>query len=237
MPNNVKNTTFPGLLDLLAPHSCRGCGHIGSVLCGRCKNYILSIRKNLCPICKQENPTGVCVNCTNNPTLSSLPPTFIIGERTELLGDLIHAFKYQSIRALASPLAEMMSSSLPTITAKTYIVPLPTISRHIRARGLDHTLLVARRLAELHPNYKVANLLIRNNNAVQVGSDAITRIAQANSAYTINPRVKINPSATYILLDDVWTTGASLRSATKKLQQAGAHQIILAILSLSRIND
>lgn len=236
MPNNVKNTTFPGLLDLLAPHSCRGCGHIGNVLCDRCKNYILSIRKNLCPICKHENHTGTCTNCANNPTLNSLPPTFIIGERTELLSDLIHAFKYQSIRALANPLAELMNASLPTITTKTYIVPLPTISRHIRTRGFDHTLLVAKRLAKLYPNSTVAKLLVRNNNTVQVGSDANTRIVQANSAYIINPKIKVDPSATYILLDDVWTTGASLRSATKKLQQAGANNVILAILSLSRID-
>ena len=236
MPKNVKNTTFPGLLDLLAPHSCRGCGRIGNVLCDRCKNYILSTGKNLCPICKQENPTGTCPNCVKNQAVDPLPPTFIIGERTELLGDLVHAFKYQSVRALASPLAELMDASLPPTAFNTYIVPLPTISHHIRTRGLDHTLLIAKQLAKFHPNYHVAKLLTRASNTIQVGADAHTRIAQANSAYALNPKIKIDPSATYILLDDVWTTGASLRSATKKLQQAGANNITLAILSLSRIN-
>ena len=52
----------------------------------------------------------------------------------------------------------------------------------------------------------------------------------------ISQKIKINPDTTYILLDDVWTTGASMQSAIKKLQQAGASKIIVAILSLSRIN-
>lgn len=236
MPNYVKNTTYPNLFDLLAPHSCRGCGHIGNVLCNHCKNYILTTRINLCPICKNPNPNGNCPICTKDSTIEPLPPTFIINERTDLLDDLIHALKYQSTRSLAKPLAELMNAALPPISSSAYIVPLPTISRHIRTRGLDHTLLVAKQLSKLRPNFKVTKLLIRQNSTVQVGADAKTRITQANSAYSINTRITIDPNATHILLDDVWTTGASLRSATKKLQQAGVNDIVLAILALSRIN-
>lgn len=236
MPKIVKNTTFPSLLDLLAPHSCRGCGLIGNVLCNRCKKYILSTRQNLCPICKQTNSTGICPNCTNDPSLEPLPPTFIIGTRTDLLGSLVHSFKYQSVRALALPLAELMNACLPTPNNNTYIVPLPTITRHIRSRGLDHTLTIAKQLTHFHSNYRLAQLLTRANNAVQVGTDARTRLIQANSAYQLNPKHKIDPLSTYILLDDVWTTGASLRSATKKLQQAGVNRILLSVLSLSLIH-
>lgn len=236
MPNNVKNTTFPGLLSLFAPHSCRGCGHIGSALCDRCKNYILSTSINLCPICKQPNPTGVCFQCAHNKFTEPLPPSFIIGERSELLGALVHDYKYQSVRALACPLAELMDASLPIPINTTYIVPLPTISRHVRARGLDHTFLIAKKLTHIRPNYHINKPLLRANNTVQVGTDAHTRIAQANSAYQLNSNIAIDPSATYLLLDDVWTTGASIRSAIKKLQQAGVQHITLAILSLSRID-
>ncbi len=231
MPKIVKNTTFPSLLDLIAPHSCRGCGHTGSVLCDRCKKYILKNHQNLCPICKTSNQNGTC-----KTHQKALPPTFILGERSGLLGHLIHDFKYQSVRALAQPLAELLSQILPTPTSNTIIVPLPTISKHIRARGLDHTYLIAKRLAKLHPNYRVQKLLIRAKDTVQVGSDLKTRLSQATEAYTINHKYKISPSTTYILLDDVWTTGASLLSATKKLQQAGANHTKLAILSLSRID-
>lgn len=230
MPKNVKNTTFPSFFDILAPHSCRGCDTIGSALCDRCKNYIISAQTNFCPNCKAPTKNGKCKNC------KILPPTFIGGERTGLLNQLIHDFKYNSVRSLAQPLAEIMDHALPDIDGKTIIVPLPTIGKHIRARGLDHTYLIAKRLAHLHPNFSVQKLLTRANSAVQVGADHTTRINQASMAYSLAPNANIDPDTTYILLDDVWTTGASMQAAIKRLRRAGAKHIIVAILAVSRMD-
>ena len=231
MPNNVKNTTFPGLFDLLAPHSCRGCGQIGSVLCDRCKKYIKDHHQAICPHCKNLTQSGKCPNCPD------LPPTYIIGERSGLLGDIIHDYKYHSIRSLARPLAELMHEFLPPQNKPFIIIPLPTIDRHIRSRGFDHTKLIAKHLAKLEgPNCTTKQLLVRAKNTTQVGTDRVTRIAQASSAYAITAHATIDPSTTYILLDDVWTTGASMRACTKILQQAGVSKIVLAILTLSRLS-
>ena len=152
MPNIVKNTTFPGPLDLLAPHSCRGCGHIGTILCNRCKNNIILEHYDHPPNFKPPK---------------SFPPTFIISDRTGLIGSLIHDFKYNSIRALAKPFAEILHNILPTLSTPTAIVPLPTISRHIRSRGLDHTHAVAKQLAKLR-HYSIQKLLIRDQSTIQV---------------------------------------------------------------------
>ena len=230
MLNIVKNTTFPSLLDLLMPHSCRGCGHVGNVLCDRCKNYIISQRINLCPQCKKPNKTGKCQKC------KKLPPTYSIGFREGFLNDLIHDFKYHPIRALGPKFAELLDNSLPHSLDDVIIIPLPTATNHIRARGLDHTLLIAKHLARLR-NYKVSKLLIRAKNTVQVGSDRKSRLTQASTAYAINPKISINPEITYLLLDDVWTTGASMQAAIKKLQQAGARKIIIALLAISCVNQ
>lgn len=229
MPNIVKNTTFPNLLDLLAPHSCRGCGHLGNVLCNCCKKNILNQHQNLCPQCKAHKTTSKCKKC------KSLPPTYIVGERSDLLGSLIHDLKYNSVHAIAKALAELLDLSLPKINGTVIIVPLPTIDKHIRTRGLDHTYLIAKNLAKIR-GYQVQRLLLRNKNTIQVGTDRQTRISQADTAYGINPKIAIDPKTTYLLLDDVWTTGASMQSATKKLRQSGAKNISLAILALSRIN-
>ena len=231
MPKNVKITTFPGPLDLLAPHSCRGCGKLGSVLCDCCKNNIVKAHFNICPSCKSKNPTGNCSNC------SDLPPTYVIGERVEPLSTLIHDLKYYSARSIKDPLASLLNIILPKYQGKTIIVPLPTIDKHIRARSLDHTLLIAKKLAKLRGNdYCVQKLLLRKKDTVQVGTDKKTRIAQAESAYKLNPKIKLKKDTTYLLLDDVWTTGATMRSATKKLQQLGANNIILVLLAFSFID-
>jgi len=230
MPNIVKKTTFPNLLDLLAPHSCRGCGRIGKVLCDRCKNNIILDHANFCPHCKSKTPSGQCQKCKN------LPPIFVVDHRTSLTGKLVHDFKYHSIRALARPLAEILTQITPITHDNTIVVPLPTINRHIRERGLDHTHLIAKHFTNIN-HYEIQKLLVRAKNTVQVGADRKARLTQASTAYQINPKIKIDPDTTYILFDDVWTTGASIKSAIKKLQQAGVQKIIVTILAVSDINQ
>ncbi|MBR3131971.1 ComF family protein [Candidatus Saccharibacteria bacterium] len=231
MLNIVKNTTFVGPFDLLAPHSCRGCGHIGNAFCDCCKNNIIFEHENYCPNCKKLNPTGKCSHC------KTLPPIFVAGSRQEILGNLIHDYKYHSVRALAFPLADILNGILPHIDGEVIIVPLPTINRHIRTRALDHTYLIAKHLKKLRgKNYRLEKLLLRENNTVQVGANEKDRIEQASHAYKINQNLKIDSSKTYLLLDDVWTTGASMKSAVKKLRQAGAEKIIISILVVNRLN-
>ena len=228
MPNIVKNTTFIGLFDLLAPHSCRGCGSIGQPLCDCCKKNIISQHQNQCPICHRPNLNGKCPNCPG------LPPIFVVGNRTGIIEELIHDYKYHSVRSLAKPLAEILSHTIPSPKTKVIIVPLPTISRHVRERGFDHTLLLAKHFSKLRRNHQVEPLLTRNKSTVQVGTGRKTRLTQAASAYTLRPNTIINPEATYLLLDDVWTTGASMQAATSLLQKSGAKKIIVAILALSK---
>ncbi len=229
MPNIVKITTKFNIFDLLVPHSCRGCGRIGNILCDRCKKNILKSHCNFCPICKTPNLNG---KCKNHP---SLPPTFIVDYRHGLLDQLIHEYKYESIRSLARPFAEIINQILPTMESKVFIVPLPTIAKHIRERGLDHTLLIAKYLAKTHISWQAQQLLARNQNTIQVGANRKTRLKQADSAYSINPNVKINPTASYLLFDDVWTTGASISAAIKKLRERGAKNIIIALLAVSEL--
>lgn len=227
MPNYVKNTTFLGPLDLLFPHSCRGCGRIGDVFCDRCKNYIIKNRKNFCPKCKNENPTGICASC------GDLPPIYVVSDRNGPLGSFIHDYKYHSIRALASPLADLLDAALPDdLPANSVLVPLPTATHHIRQRGFDHTLLLAKKLSRLR-RLPVEQLLLRSKNTVQVGADRAERLTQVEKAYEINPKIKIDPEKTYILLDDVWTTGASVLTAEKILKNAGAKNTIICLLAYS----
>ena len=227
MPNIVKITTPITPLDLVAPHSCRGCGRIGSPLCDCCKNHIIKSHQNICPQCKEQTKSGKCKNCKN------LPLVYSLGRRYGVLDELIHELKYNSARSISIQLADILNQTLPEFKSPIIIVPLPTISKHIRERGLDHTRLIAKKLAKKRSNFTLQPLLLRANNTVQVGSDRKTRLAQAKSAYQINPKYNIDPNFTYLLFDDIWTTGASMQAARKKLQQAGAKNIILSVLAIS----
>ena len=228
MAQNVNNTTFPNLLDLIAPYSCRGCYKPGKILCERCKNNIITHIQNLCPFCKE--PTARCT-CQNNP---SHPSTFIISRRSSTIGTLIYDLKFHSARSAAKPLAEILSYVIPPNYQNLIVVPLPTITHHIRKRGLDHTAIISRQFVKFYKQKaEVSHLLLRINKTTQVGSSRNQRLKQAQTAYIVNPKIRISPESTYLLLDDIWTTGASMLSATKILQDSGAKNLILTTLALS----
>ena len=95
---------------------------------------------------------------------------------------------------------------------------------------------MAKKLARLQ-RIKVRPVLLREKNTVQVGADRKARLNQAEHAYSINPKMTIDSEVTYILFDDIWTTGASMKTAIKKLRQAGAIKIIVILLAISRLEN
>ena len=119
------------------------------------------------------------------------------------------------------------------------LVPLPTIRKHIRERGFDHTLrlcfelekFLSKRLEKLGMKVEYEDLLVRKNKTVQVGKEKKERVKQAEKAYGIREGIKIENKTLYILVDDVTTTGASLVAAKKILQ---ADRVWAAVLMKER---
>lgn len=238
----VKNTTQCGVLDLLCPHSCRGCGCLGSVLCECCKKNFFLARRAICPICKCELRAEAdervefiqCSNCK----LEGVRAMLAGGWREGALEKLVEQYKYQSIWAIGEVLAEILDESLPKPEAECWremgsivVVPLPTIGRHVRERGLDHTLRVARKLAKRR-GWKCMRILSRAVDTVQVGAKAAEREEQAQKSYEV--RGKLDARKTYLLLDDVWTTGASMRSAVRTMKMAGVKDMIAMVVAVGR---
>ncbi|MBQ3306544.1 ComF family protein [Candidatus Saccharibacteria bacterium] len=214
---DVKITTKISILDLIMPYTCRGCGRLGELLCGRCKNYIIQPE-------------------TRDRWI------YAVGRREGVLMRLTEDYKYKSIRKTAEVLAELLDKALPEELSgpEVVLVPLPTILPHIRERGFDHTLRLAKALSRRR-GFQVNSLLSRANKTVQVGSNAATRKKQAEEAYELAPGVAGDKAAlsadkTYLLLDDVSTTGASLSAAREILRKNGAKRVLGAVICLG-LND
>lgn len=213
------------LLAFIAPHHCYGCNKIGYSLCDNCKYNIISEPYSQCIIC--QKPAGaqsaVCTECK-----VPYQRAWCVGERTDELQRLIGGFKFQNVKAAYRPLAELLDATLPELPAETIIIPVPTVASHIRSRGYDHTLLIARHLAKRR-KLQVDTSLERATNTSQRGSGRRQRKIQAKAAFTCNK--SLNPDTPYLLIDDVVTTGSTLEYAAKVLQTAGAHLVWVATIS------
>jgi ComF family protein len=213
------------LLGLIAPHYCSGCGERGSILCDNCKYDIISEPYNACVNCQKTvvSRQGICTKCK-----VAYGRAWCVADRRDQLEQLINRFKFENARAAYSPLAQLLHEHLPELPVETVIVPIPTIQAHIRGRGYDHMLLVARQFAKLR-GLPVSSVLQRATSTRQRDASRKQRIAQAKEAFAC--KQQLDARATYLLIDDVVTTGATMHHAAQKLRDAGAGVVWVATIS------
>ena len=219
---------------------------MGTVLCGCCKNNILRERVEICPSCKQRldkaavrcgderrevnagvaEVRAVCEEC-------ELPfeRLRVVGWREGLLKRLVEEYKYQGVRELDAVLTELALAVMGEVGEKVVIVPLPTIGRHVRQRGLDHTWRLAREVAR-RKDWECRGVLRGAKDTGEVGGKQAVRETQAREAYEMTERLEAG--RVYLLVDDVWTTGASMRAAAEVMRAAGATRLMGVVLATGR---
>lgn len=209
---------------IIAPYPCFGCGKIGKPLCNNCEYDITSEPFYRCIACL--GPTGDKRLCAHHVLPYSR--TWVVGVRSEVLEQLIDAYKFSRAKALHQTFAGLLDTVLPQLPPDIVVVPVPTIATHVRQRGYDHTLLIAKDLA-LKKGLKYKKLIERQHSAKQLGASRSERIAQAKTAFYLTGPV--SSTTTYLLLDDVYTTGATVRYAAKQLRDGGARDVWVAVVA------
>lgn len=224
---NVKNTMITELLQYIAPNYCCGCGLVDGLLCDSCVKNIALEPFLWCVACSKRPAArdGICVECKT----IGYDRAWVAGSHEGALDQAIDAYKFSASRDGAVPLAKLVDEVTPNLPANTVIVPIPTARQHIRERGFDHMQLLARRTAKLKGVSADASLLRRRTNFVQREATARVRKRQAKDAFFV--KQTLDPEQIYLLIDDVMTTGATIRYATKALRKAGAKQVWVIIVA------
>ena len=210
-------------MQIVAPHYCYGCGKIGTLLCENCKYDITEESFSGCIVCAGPAAAGICTSCR-----TSYERAWCVGERDGALQRLIDAYKFERVKDADSMLASLLYAALADIPSGIVVTHVPTVQSHIRVRGYDHARNLARQFARMR-DLRHADLIERIDSGEQRGLSKKQRLAQAKSAYRC--RKPAEGGTTYLLIDDIVTTNASVRYAVQALVDAGAKEVWIAALA------
>ncbi|MCY3775512.1 MAG: ComF family protein [Candidatus Aminicenantes bacterium] len=158
------------------------------------------------------------------------------GPYTGTLRKLIHRFKFSGHRRLAHPLACLLEEAYrkrPNPFTPSCLVPVPSHPRRLRKRGFDQTLLLTRTLGR-RLNLPLFRGLRRSRPTLpQSGLDLKARRRNVRNAFRLRQARRLR-GEDLVLVDDILTTGATVREICKVLKRDGRAGRIL-VLTVARV--
>lgn len=216
-----------GLIELIAPTRCGGCELPGSVLCATCRAAVVhAFPENCCPACSTPHGALVCTECWNHSF--SFTRAISAGELTGPLARAVVLHKDAGERRLGPELGTLVATAVPQdwsawTDAVTWI---PATDTAIRRRGFDHGQVLGEAVAQ-HLARPSALLLSRTAARDQRSLGRGARAQNASESF----RARTAPPERVLLVDDVFTTGATLDAAAKVLLRAGCAEVRVAVVA------
>ena len=222
------------ILNLLFPVSCVICRDVvldrrWGAACPECWSRLTPLAPPICPQCGTsgialEGPCGACRLGEH---------AFDFGRSALLFDDtcreLIHHLKYSDRVSLARPFGEILKTCLDQepFTGEI-IIPVPLYRSRRRHRGFNQAELIAERL---NRRTEARLLRRRKNTPTQTGLTRPQRRANLAGAFEVRGRLP----ASVIVVDDVYTTGATLNEIAKTLKRAGVQRV--EVLTIARVPE
>lgn len=218
-----------GALDVVLPPACTACGARTAephALCPTCWSGLTPIARPACD--KLALPFARDVGAgALSPEAIADPPPWARGRAAVLFDgvgrDLVHRLKYGDDHAVAPVMARMTAAAgADLLSEPATLVPVPLHPRRLLARRFNQAALLAERIGRASGRAVAPLALTRvKPTTTQVGLTADQRTENLRGAFAVRDRAAIE-GRRIVLVDDVLTTGATLKSATKALLKAGA---------------
>lgn len=227
------------LLDIFFPRICAVCEKdiADGPLCGTCHTAFCSkeIRSPLCvkcgdPFISKEGTDRACGKCLTIKVPFNLARSSFVYDGA--VAESIHRLKYTGKVILAYPLGALMASCAEVLPIKPdVVVPVPLHIERLKARGFNQSLMLAKIVAKrLGVKTDCSNLKRIRPTLPQIGLKHDERAENVAGAFKVIDSL-VFKNKKILLIDDVFTTGATIKECAKTLKKAGA---IVNILTLAR---
>ena len=175
---------------------------------------------------------GYCAVCRES--LINFDAAYSFGAYEGNLRKLIHLFKYGKVESLAGPLSKLLLLAIPLEAQFDAVIAMPMHWRKQWQRGFNQAQLVAQPVARRY-GLTIANNLRRTRyTKPQAGLNEAQRRNNLQDSFRV-ARPKQVAGKRVLLIDDVFTTGATLRAGAEALKTAGALHV--TALTLARVDS
>jgi ComF family protein len=174
---------------------------------------------------------GLCVACRHG--VRAFDHAYSFGSYEGPLQKLIHLFKYGKVESLARPLSELILRALPRDLNVDLVTAIPMHWRKQWQRGFNQAALLAEPVARRYGLKLSRNLRRIRYTESQASLNEQSRRMNLKNSFAVRRPQEI-AGRRILLVDDVFTTGATLRVAAEVLKNAGASHV--TVLTLARVD-
>ncbi len=218
-----------GVLSLFFPHPCACCGRYIKdfsylYVCPSCYFSSASLPRPLCEKCSKplvSAKTGICRECGEHKKYFSYVSAS--AAYNGAVRELIHCLKFYNKGRAARILARRIAGSI-NIKGKDFdvILPVPTSRKRREEQGYSHTKMLAGELSRLWGMKMSEGLKKIKDTPPQNSLDRKERLVNLKGAFEA---VKRFDKKKVLVVDDVYTTGATMNETAKVLLNAGAEEV------------
>jgi len=236
----VIKSGIDSLLEFVYPSCCLNCNEYieqsGELICPDCWDKITSFDSIYCANCSNDIPTGLkCPVCGIKDSL----PFIALGHFGNPLGEIIRQYKYHSFTKLGAILAERVlekHNKLINNISADLIVPIPLHSYRLKSRGFNQAEILADNISK-RTGIEVNNSSLQKirNTKDQKLLDHNKRIENIKDAYKVFGNELSGKKI--ILVDDVITTGATLRETRKEILKAEGKVVFAIVIATAGFID